>query len=140
MPRTATGKILHRVLRERYGKQGDAGCSAWCSASGTQTNRVGACNGNGKEGQRGGLGWTGGRGSRTDEAHEGRRRNACWEARSDAMRRNLPFRSCARDHHDVAQRLSYLSWWRHQMPVSLRPLGAWSSHWYMPQRPSSPRA
>ena len=24
--------------------------------------------------------------------------------------------------------------------VSLRPLGARSSHWYMPQRPSSPRA
>ncbi len=29
---------------------------------------------------------------------------------------------------------------RHQMPVSLRPLGARSSHWYMPQTPSSPRA
>src|SRR5207248_9367435 len=45
------------------------------------------------------------------------------------------------DHiHDVAQRLSYSSWWRHQYPVSLRPLGARSSHWYAPQRPSSPRA
>jgi protease I len=35
---------------------------------------------------------------------------------------------------------SYSSWRRHQTPVSLRPLGARSSHWYMPQRPSSPRA
>src|SRR6476661_7132645 len=34
------------------------------------------------------------------------------------------------------QRLSYSSWRRHQRPVSLRPLGARSSHWYMPQRPS----
>ena len=36
--------------------------------------------------------------------------------------------------------LSYSSWRRHQTPVSLRPSGARSSHWYMPQRPSSPRA
>jgi hypothetical protein len=47
---------------------------------------------------------------------------------------------CANDTHDLAQRLSYSSWRRHQTPVSLRPLGARSSHWYMPQRPSSPRA
>ena len=40
----------------------------------------------------------------------------------------------------IAQPLLYSSWRRHQMPVSLRPLGARSSHWYMPQRPSSPRA
>jgi predicted dinucleotide-binding enzyme len=33
----------------------------------------------------------------------------------------------------------YSSWRRHQTPVSLRPRGARSSHWYMPQRPSSPR-
>lgn len=39
-----------------------------------------------------------------------------------------------------AQRLSYSSWRRHQTPVSLRPLGARSSQWYMPQRPSRPRA
>ena len=32
------------------------------------------------------------------------------------------------------------SWRRHQTPVSLRPLGARSSHWYMPQKLSSPRA
>jgi hypothetical protein len=44
------------------------------------------------------------------------------------------------DNHDFAQPLSYSSWRRHQTPVSLRPLGARSSHWYMPQRPSSPRA
>jgi len=42
--------------------------------------------------------------------------------------------------HDLAQRLLYSSWRRHQVPVSLRPLGARSSHWYMPQRPSRPRA
>src|SRR5262245_30996282 len=35
---------------------------------------------------------------------------------------------------------SYSSWRRHQMPFSLRPMGARSSHWYMPQSPSSPRA
>ena len=35
---------------------------------------------------------------------------------------------------------SYSSWRRHQGRASLRPLGARSSHWYMPQRPSSPRA
>src|SRR5262245_36255915 len=34
----------------------------------------------------------------------------------------------------------YSSWRCHQMPLSLRPLGARSSHWYMPQRPSRPRA
>src|ERR1700704_11567 len=34
----------------------------------------------------------------------------------------------------------YSSWRRHQTPISLRPLGVRSSHWYMPQRPSSPRA
>jgi hypothetical protein len=39
----------------------------------------------------------------------------------------------------VAQLLLYSSWRRHQMPVSLRPLGARSSHCCMPQRPSSPR-
>ena len=38
------------------------------------------------------------------------------------------------------QPLSYSSRRRHQTRVSLRPLGARSSHWYMPQRPSSPRA
>src|SRR6266516_5556342 len=36
--------------------------------------------------------------------------------------------------------LSYSSWRRHQKPVSLRPRGARSSHWYMPQRLSSPRS
>src|ERR1700680_3428571 len=36
--------------------------------------------------------------------------------------------------------LAYSSWRRPQMPVSLRPLGARSSHWYMPQMPSTPRA
>src|SRR6266705_5335916 len=44
----------------------------------------------------------------------------------------------AENPRPVAQRLSYSSWRRHQTPASLRPLGARSSHWYMPQRPSSP--
>ncbi len=35
---------------------------------------------------------------------------------------------------------SYSSWRRHHMPVSLRPSGARSSHWYMPHTPSSPRS
>ena len=35
---------------------------------------------------------------------------------------------------------AYSSWRRHQMPVSLRPFGARSSHWYMPHRLSTPRA
>ena len=52
----------------------------------------------------------------------------------------LAAKSSANDTHNLAQRLSYSSWRRHQTPVSLRPLGARSSHWYMPQRPSSPRA
>src|SRR5262245_46630942 len=47
----------------------------------------------------------------------------------------------ASDPLPLAQRLSYSSWRRHQGPgpVSLRPLGARSSHWYIPQRPSTPR-
>src|SRR6202043_282333 len=40
----------------------------------------------------------------------------------------------------VAHHLPYSSWRFHQTPVSLRPLGARSSHWYAPQRPSNPRA
>jgi hypothetical protein len=44
-----------------------------------------------------------------------------------------------RSPREIAQPLPYSSWRRHQTPVSLRPLGARSSHWYMPQRPSSPR-
>jgi hypothetical protein len=38
------------------------------------------------------------------------------------------------------QRSSYSSWRRHHAPDSLRPFGARSSHWYMPHRPSRPRA
>jgi len=38
------------------------------------------------------------------------------------------------------QSLSYSSRRRNQMPVSLRPFGARSSHWYMPQSASIPRA
>ena len=55
---------------------------------------------------------------------------------------DLPSPGCVRDARDFAQCWSYSSWRRHQMPPvsSLRPLGARSSHWYMPQRPSNPRA
>ncbi len=44
------------------------------------------------------------------------------------------------DNRDVAQPLPYSSWRRHQTPDSLRPWGARSSHWYMPQTPSTPRS
>jgi hypothetical protein len=46
------------------------------------------------------------------------------------------------DQHDFDQRLSYSSWRRNQNPgsFSLRPRGARSSHWYVPQSPSNPRA
>ncbi len=40
----------------------------------------------------------------------------------------------------VSQPLPYSSWRRNHGPVSLRPFGARSSHWYMPQRTSTPRA
>lgn len=43
-------------------------------------------------------------------------------------------------HRNGQVRLSYSSWRRHQKPVSLRPSGARSSHWYMPHRASRPRA
>ena len=66
-------------------------------------------------------------------------RKACREARSEGMGREIS--AVAHDEgHGSPQRLSYSSCRRHQMPVSLRPLGARSSHWYMPHRPSSPRA
>jgi hypothetical protein len=55
------------------------------------------------------------------------------KARSEAMCREIPPRK-------IAQPLSYSSWRRHQKSGSLRPLGARSSHWYAPQRPSNPRA
>jgi hypothetical protein len=46
----------------------------------------------------------------------------------------------ARTLASLAHWLSYSSWRRHHIPVSLRPSGARSSHWYMPHRMSSPRA
>jgi hypothetical protein len=70
---------------------------------------------------------------------ESRRRLAGKLARK-TVRRKISRPPVAPMTHDLAQRLSYSSWRRHQTPVSLRPLGARSSHWYMPQRPSSPRA
>src|SRR5271166_4372407 len=82
---------------------------------------------------------------------------ALWAMREPAQAAGLEGEHCGRRRGDMrltandevllhrpspqlAQRLSYSSWRRHQTPVSLRPLGARSSHWYMPQRPSSPRA
>ena len=38
------------------------------------------------------------------------------------------------------QTFAYSSWRLHHTPVSLRPSGARSSHWYAPHRPSRPRA
>jgi hypothetical protein len=67
-------------------------------------------------------------------------KKARWEARSETMGREISRPAVTHDAHDLAQRLSYSSWRRHQTPVSLRPLGARSSHWYIPQSPSSPRA
>ena len=44
--------------------------------------------------------------------------------------------------HEIshARAASYSSRRRHHGPVSLRPFGARSSHWYIPHSPSSPRA
>jgi hypothetical protein len=39
---------------------------------------------------------------------------ACREVRSEACVVRSPVRGCADDTHDVAQRLLYSSWWRHQ--------------------------
>jgi hypothetical protein len=54
------------------------------------------------------------------------------KARSEVARKPCVVRSpvpqLRHDDHDVAQRLSYSSWRRHQTPVSLRPSGARSSH------------
>ena len=106
----------------------------------------------------------GDRGRRTDDENDRRKTD-----KSMVRSRGLDFRSpagvirglvCwlvgrvvgARDHarargggaglqvSEGGQLAGYSSWRRHQMPSSLRPLGARSSHWYMPQRLSSPRA
>src|ERR1700726_1294065 len=60
-------------------------------------------------------------------------KKARWEARSEPCVVRSPVPSCANDTHDLAHRLSYSSWRRHQRPVSLRPLGARSRPWDMPQ-------
>jgi hypothetical protein len=57
-------------------------------------------------------------------------KNAWCEVLSKAMGRD----PLSRNH------LPYSSWRRHQTPVSFRPFAARSSHWYVPQRPSTPRA
>src|SRR5580658_3917513 len=66
-------------------------------------------------------------------------KNACCEVLSRVMGHSLL--SCNwLLHRYVAHPLPYSSFRRHQRPVSLRPFGARSSHGYMLQRPSSPRA
>ncbi len=77
------------------------------------------------------------RGCRCVDPRAGRRRAHRLPARQ--ARVGFWATPCQNRLHD-AQPLLYSSWRRHQTPVSLRPLGARSSHWYMPQRPSSPRA
>ena len=59
---------------------------------------------------------------------------ACWEARSEDMRRKISRYRCANDTHDLAQRLSYSSWRRHHAwgnssPSSFLPHGARSRNW-----------
>src|SRR2546428_1375642 len=66
-------------------------------------------------------------------------RHGSFLSRSFGRRKRSSRGFLSHDPRDFAQRLSYSSWRRNQAPVSLRPLGARSSHWYMPQRPSSPR-
>ena len=52
---------------------------------------------------------------------------------------NLLFHSASGPLTMWPRGVSYSSWRRHQTPFSLRPFGARSSHWYMPQSPSTPR-
>ena len=59
---------------------------------------------------------------------------ACWEARSEDMRRKISRYRCANETHDLAQRLSYSSWRRHHAwgnssPSSFLPHGARSRNW-----------
>lgn len=80
-------------------------------------------------------------GSRRDagdrQQHRDRKETRC--ARCPSHGRNAERRE-GRVAHRATAHGAYSSWRRHQMPCSLRPSGARSSHWYMPQRPSSPRA
>jgi hypothetical protein len=54
-------------------------------------------------------------------------KKACWESRSENMRREIS-PSAQEQLAGIAQPCLYSSWRRHQMPVSLRPMGARSSH------------
>jgi len=62
------------------------------------------------------------------------------KTRAETMHCEISSGGCAGEADDPTQHLSYSSRRCHHMPISLRPFGARSSHWYMPQRPSSPRA
>jgi len=110
----------------------------------TRSRRAGPADGLAVESQRWDRGWQQHHQDHHDP-HAGERRRDTEEGSPGSPlgshpSRDLPYPVCANDTHDLAQPLSYSSWRRHQTPVSLRPLGARSSHWYMPQRPSNPRA
>src|SRR5580692_9541591 len=66
-------------------------------------------------------------------------KNACCEVFSKVMGQYRLSRNWLLITY-VAHHLPYSSCRCHQRPFSLRPFGARSSHGYMPQRPSSPRA
>jgi hypothetical protein len=99
-------------------------------------------------------------GSKCTGFHDGARRVRLQHLLRVSHRHSLPSLSRARQCRALPERrkdggevgiprfrtrhsLSYSLWRRNQgiwSPVSSRPRGARSSHWYMPQRPSSPRA
>ena len=53
---------------------------------------------------------------------------------------HLPVSAVWQHEPAFCEAASYSSWRRNQMSVSFRPKGARSSHWYIPQRSSNPRA
>ena len=73
----------------------------------------------------------------TDSSRESRLFGLLHRENPQTSRGRARGRDCA---SSAPHSLSYSSWRCHQKPVSLRPSGARSSHWYMPQRPSIPRS
>jgi hypothetical protein len=128
-PRQSLGVLRHSSSRSRgdVGRVGRAGrcLPALCSRRRASASRPSST-------------W---RGDRRSLPPRRRRRAAPRCRRTLALAsRDLSSPGRADDTRDLAQRLSYSSLRRHQGPVSLRPLGARSSHADMPQMPSSPRA
>jgi hypothetical protein len=66
-------------------------------------------------------------------------KKARWETRSQTIGRETFSPAVAPRQPRLGSALVILVVAGHQIPVSLRPLGARSSHWNMPQRTSSPR-